>query len=194
MKIFRRLYNWVLRWADSRWGAWALFILAFTESSFFPVPPDILLIALCLGATKKSFRYAFICSAGSVLGAAFGYGIGMWGWGALDGLFIPHVFSQESFDAVGALYNKYSFWAVFTAGFTPIPYKLFTIAGGVFSIDFGMFMLASIVARSLRFFLIGWLIWRFGAPIKKFIDKYFNWIVIGFTILLVGSFFLVSYL
>ena len=99
---------------------------------------------------------------------------------------------MESFKSVGALYDKYNFWIVFTAGFTPLPYKLFTISGGLFHINFVMFILASIVSRGLRFFLIAWLIWKFGAPIKVFIDKYFNLLAIIFTVLLVGSFVLIS--
>lgn len=194
MNIVKKAYNWVLGWADSRWGAVALFVLAFTESSFFPIPPDVLLIALCLGCPSKSFRYALICLVGSVTGATLGYGLGFWAWGAVDQWFIPSIFSQESFDAVGALYEEWNFWAVFTAGLTPIPYKIFTLAGGVFHINFPMFVFASIVGRGVRFFLIGWLIWKYGAPIKGFIDKYFNWIVIAFTVLLIGGFVLIKYI
>ena len=193
MNIIKRVYNWVLGWADSKWGAVALFVFAFTEASFFPVPPDILLIALCLGCPSKSFRYALICLAGSVLGAIFAYGLGFWAWGAMSDWFIPGLFSQENFDAVGALYDEWNFWAIFTAGFTPVPYKIFTVAGGVFNINFPMFVFASIVGRGLRFFLVGGLIWKYGTPIKGFINKYFNWIVIAFTVLLVGGFLLVKY-
>ncbi|MFI3295567.1 MAG: YqaA family protein [Rikenellaceae bacterium] len=192
--VMRRLYNWMLHWADTPWGTVALFILAFAESSFFPIPPDVLLIALCLGQPKKSFKYALICMAGSVCGAMLGYGIGYWAWeGALQDWFIPHVFSQEGFDGVGALYQEWNFWAVFTAGFTPIPYKIFTIAAGTFQIDFVMFVLASIIGRSGRFFLVGFLIWKFGPSIKGFIDKYFNLIAIAFTVLLIGGFVLIKY-
>lgn len=198
--MLRRLYNWVLGWAFSPWGAVALFILAFAESSFFPVPPDVLLIALCLGATKKSFRYALICTTGSVLGAIAGYCIGFFLWqnaaGEYTGIanwFFEHVFSMEAFLAVQEKFEAYNFWVIFTAGFTPIPYKLFTIAGGVFDINFVMFIIASVVSRGFRFFLIGWLIWRFGAPIKTFIDKYFNWLALAFTLLLIGGFVLIKY-
>lgn len=182
-----------------RWGAWALFAFAFAESSFFPIPPDVLLIALCLGAVKRSFRFAAICLAGSLAGAVAGYAIGFFLWQDLAGnytsiaeFFYAHVFSQEAFDRVGALYDRYNFWIVFTAGFTPLPYKIFTITGGLFRIDFAMFLIASLVSRGLRFFLIAWLIWRFGQPIKSFIEKYFNWLAIAFTVLLVGSFVLLG--
>lgn len=199
MNIVKRLYDWVLSWSESRWGALALFMLAFAESSFFPIPPDVLLIALCIGATAKSFRFAAICLAGSVLGALAGYAIGHFAWQtpsgeftALANFFFEHVFTIEQFNDVKALYDKYDFWVVFTAGFTPLPYKLITISGGLFSINLPMFVIASVVSRGLRFFIFAALIWKFGAPIKSFIDKYFNILAILFTVLLVGSFWLIG--
>lgn len=199
MNVVKRLYYWVLSWSESKWGVLALFVLAFAESSFFPVPPDVLLIALCIGATAKSFRFAAVCLAGSVLGAMTGYAIGSLAWQtpageftALANFFFDHVFSLEQFNEVKALYDKYDFWIVFTAGFTPLPYKLITITGGLFAINFPMFVVASIISRGLRFFLFAALIWKFGAPIKAFIDKYFNILAILFTVLLIGSFWLVG--
>lgn len=199
MNVVKRLYNWVLSWSESKWGVLALFVLAFAESSFFPVPPDVLLIALCIGATAKSFRFAAVCLAGSVLGAMAGYAIGSLAWQtsageftALANFFFDHVFSLEQFNEVKVLYDKYDFWIVFTAGFTPLPYKLITITGGLFAINFPMFVVASIISRGLRFFLFAALIWKFGAPIKAFIDKYFNILAILFTVLLIGLFWLVG--
>ena len=189
----------MLSWGNSRWGALALFLFALAESSFFPIPPDVLLIALCLGVTTRSFRYGAICLSGSIVGAMIGYAIGFFCWQntageytALANWFFAHVFSLESFLSVGELYDKYNFWIVFTAGFTPLPYKIFTITGGLFHINFAMFIFASIISRGLRFMLIAALIWKFGAPIKTFIDKYFNLLAIAFTVLLIGSFFLVG--
>lgn len=191
----------MLSWGTSRWSGVALFCFAFAESSFFPIPPDVLLIALCLGAGAKSFRYAAICTSGSIIGALAGYALGYFLWRdtageytALANFFYAHIFSLESFNAVGTLYDKYNFWIIFTAGFTPLPYKIFTITGGLFQIDLFMFIIASIVSRGLRFFIIAWLIWRYGTPIKTFIDKYFNILAFAFTFLLVGSFVLLSYL
>lgn len=191
--MVKRLYNWVLSWSESRWGWVALLFIALFEASWFPLPPDILLIALCLGAVKKSFRFATICLAGSIAGAALGYGIGHFLWitpsgdpTALASLFYEYVFSQEQFNNVGNLYDRFNFWIVFTAGFTPLPFKLFTIAGGMFDINFVMFIIASIVARGMRFFLIAGLIWKFGAPIKVFIDKYFNLLATLFAAMLIG--------
>lgn len=189
----------MLSWGNSRWGALALFLFALAESGFFPIPPDVLLIALCLGVTSRSFRYGAICLSGSIVGAMIGYAIGFFCWQntageytALANWFFAHVFSLESFLSVGELYDKYNFWIVFTAGFTPLPYKIFTITGGLFHINFAMFIFASIISRGLRFMLIAALIWKFGAPIKTFIDKYFNLLAIAFTVLLIGSFFLVG--
>lgn len=191
--MVKKLYNWVLSWSDSRWGWLALLFIALFEASWFPLPPDILLIALCLGMPKKSFRFATICLIGSIVGAALGYGIGHFLWVTPSGdptaiatFFYDHVFSVESFNNVGSLYDRFNFWIVFTAGFTPLPFKLFTIAGGMFSINFVMFIIASIVARGMRFFLIGWLIWRYGAPIKVFIDKYFNLLATLLAAMLIG--------
>lgn len=202
MNIIKRFYDWTLSWASSKWGAVALFVLAFAESSFFPIPPDVLLIALCLGATTRSFRYALICTVASVLGAMAGYSIGFFLWQNSAGEFtaiadfffrvIPG-FDLAKYGEISAMYDRYNFWVVFTAGFTPIPYKLITITAGVFNINFVMFLIASVISRGMRFFLISWLIWKFGAPIKVFIDKYFNLLAIAFTVLLVGSFFIVKY-
>ncbi len=199
MNIVRKLYDWVLSWSESRWGALALFVLAFAESSFFPIPPDVLLIALCIGATAKSFRFAAICLAGSVIGAMAGYAIGLFAWQtpsgeftALANFFYEHVFTLEQFNEVKALYDQYNFWIVFTAGFTPLPYKLITISGGLFNINLPMFIIASVVSRGMRFFLVAALIWKFGAPIKSFIEKYFNILAVAFTVLLIGMFWLVG--
>lgn len=192
--ILRKIYDWVLHWADTRWGVLALFLLAFAESSFFPVPPDVLLIACCLGLplrSKRVFYFAMVCTLGSAFGGVAGYMIGSYGWESMSELFIPSVFSLEAFESVAAMYEKYNFWVVFTAGFTPIPYKLITITAGVFEINFTLFVIASVVARGARFFLIAWLIKLYGPPIKRFIDKYFNLIAIAFTVLLVGGFMLI---
>ena len=179
-----------------------LFVLAFAESSFFPIPPDVLLIALGLGCAAKAFRYALICTIGSVLGAMAGYAIGHYLWQTPGGEFtaiadfffriIPG-FTHTEYDKICAMYNQYNFWVVFTAGFSPIPYKLITITAGVFKIDFPVFLVASVVSRGLRFFLISWLIWKYGEPIKRFIDKYFNWLALVFTVLLIGGFFAIKH-
>lgn len=202
MNPVRKLYDWVLGWSESRWGTMALGVLSFVESSFFPVPPDVLLIALCLGKPRRAFFYAFICTLCSVVGALGGYAIGYFLWQTAAGeptalanwFFDSAIFTREGFESVRAMFSRWDFWVIFTAGFTPIPFKLFTIAGGLFGIGLGGFVLAAVVSRGLRFFIIAALIWKFGAPVKVFIDKYFNWLALAFTVLLVGGFVLIRYL
>lgn len=202
MKWVRNLYDWVLSWADSKYGGTALFILAFVESVFFPIPPDILLIALCLGGIAKSFRYALICSVASISGAFVGYAVGYFAWMTSSGDFTAFAnfffnnipgFTVELFSTIKAMFDEWDFWVIFTAGFTPIPYKVFTIASGVFDINLVMFFFASLISRSARFFFVAFLIWKFGPSIKSFIDKYFNLLAIGFTVLLIGGFILIKY-
>jgi membrane protein YqaA with SNARE-associated domain len=192
--MLRRLYDWVLHWAATPYGAWALFLLAFAESSFFPIPPDVLLIAMCVAAPKRSFKYALICSAGSVLGGCLGYLIGWQFMASVGSRIVDFYGLTDKVEYIETLYNTYDAWAVGIAGFTPIPYKVFTIAAGMFKIDFTIFVLASMFSRSARFFLVGGLIFRFGPSIQRFIDRYFNLLAIAFTVLLVGSFILIKYL
>lgn len=185
--MLRKLYDWVLHWAETPYGSWALFLLAFVESSFFPIPPDVLLIALAISVPVRSFKFAFICSVGSILGGMVGYAIG-YNFMQLVGLRILDFYGLTGrYDTIGTLYNKYNAWAVGIAGFTPIPYKVFTIAAGAFKIDFPTFLVASAVSRSARFFLVGWLIYVFGDSIRGFIDRYFNTLAVVFVILLIGG-------
>ena len=171
-----------------------MFCIAFIESSFFPVPPDVLLLALCVGAPKKAFRFALICSAGSVLGGMLGYLIGYVAWHAVKGLFIPYVFSQALFDKVQTLYQGNAFLAILTAAFTPIPYKVFTVAAGVFGIDFWTLVSASLLGRSARFFLVGSALFFFGPPVKLLLEKYFDWFAWALLALGLGGFVVVKYL
>ena len=190
----KRLYNWVLSWAASPWGAWALFVLAVAESSFFPIPPDILLIALGLSIPAKSFRYALICSVGSVLGGVIGYYIG-YGLYETVGSYVVNLYNlQDAFDKIKLMYQDNAFMAVAIAGFTPIPYKVFTIAAGVCRINLGVFILASVLSRSARFFIVATIIRFGGAPAKKFIDRYFNLLTIIFVALLIAGFLLIKLL
>ena len=192
--MLKRLYDWVLHWAETPYGSWALFLIAFAESSFFPIPPDVLLVALAIGKPKKAFTFAAICTAGSILGAMLGYVIG-WQFMTSVGESIVHFYGlTDKVDYIAALYRRYDAWAVGIAGFTPIPYKVFTITAGAFKINFPVFMLASIVSRSARFFLVGLLIYAYGAKIQTFIERYFNTLAIIFTLLLVGGFFLIKVL
>jgi membrane protein YqaA with SNARE-associated domain len=193
MEWIRWLYEWVLHWAATPYGVPALAIIAFAESSFFPVPPDVLLLALCLGAPARSFYFAVVCSISSVVGGIGGYLIGMFLWEQVHQFFFAYVFREEVFLRVQEIYRTYDFWAVFAAGFTPIPYKVFTIAAGVFDLDFPRFVLASVLSRSARFFLVAGLIWKFGPPIKEFIDRYFNLLSVAFMVLLIGGFAVIRF-
>ena len=192
--ILRKLYYWVLSWAESPRAGLYLFLLAFAESSFFPIPPDVLLIALALSLPTKAFRYALVCSIGSIIGGAFGYLIGLFFMDSVGWPIIEFYHLQSGYNQIGNLYNEWAGLAVFVAGFTPIPYKVFTISAGVFKIDFVVFMVASIISRSARFFLVAALIWKFGKPIRDFIDRYLGWLTIAFCVLLIGGFVLIKYL
>jgi len=192
--MFRRLYNWVLSWADTKYGVPALAVFSFAESSFFPVPPDPLLMALSLGKPKKAFWYAFVCSAMSVLGGITGYFIGWALWDLMNGFFFTYVFSPEVFDYVGEQYKQNAFLTVLGAAITPIPYKVFTVSAGVFHINFFYLVLASVIGRSARFFLEAGLIYFFGEKIRNLIDKYFNLLLTLFFILIVLGFVIVKLL
>jgi membrane protein YqaA with SNARE-associated domain len=193
MKIIKRLYKWVLHWAETPYAVPALFLLAFTESSFFPVPPDVLLITLSISIPKKSFRYALICTIGSVTGGMLGYFIGFQLMDLIGMRILNFYGVIDKYEYIQALYMKYDAWAVGLAGFTPIPYKVFTIAAGAFKINFVVFVLASIAGRAGRFFLVALFIYLFGPSIKRFIDKYFNLLTIVFFILLLAGFLLIKY-
>jgi membrane protein YqaA with SNARE-associated domain len=272
--LHRRLYDWTLAWAYKPSAAIALFVMSFTASSCFPVPPDVLLMPLVLGNRRKWLRYAFICSLASVMGAMAGFCIGWLLWEQVGGFFHDHIpgFDRDEvvlvagqpdprtnapldgeavklhglinrgstrleglmdvqpaypllledadgravrltaeqvasaevhpFTRVGKLYEQYNFWIVFTAGFTPIPFKVITITAGVFGtgeaagnplVFFAVFLLASAVSRSVRFFLVAGLMRKFGPKITPFIDKYFNWLALLFTALLIGGFAVIKY-
>ncbi len=204
--IIRRLYDWVLKWADSPHGALALFLIAFAESSFFPVPPDVLLIALAIGKRKKAFRFALICSVGSVLGGMFGYYIGYniveiskylyahdYNFAIKFIDFAKEHFHQQYLQAHGVFQGPYGVWGVAIAGFTPIPYKVFTITAGVLDMPFIPFIVASALSRAARFFLVSTLIYKYGEPIKGVIDKYFNLLCFVFIALLILGVYVVKY-
>ncbi len=193
MKLIRKLYDWVLHWAETPYAVPALFLLAFAESSFFPVPPDVLLITLAISIPKKAFKYALICMIGSVIGGILGYGIGLYGYETVGKPIVDFYHGQEVMELIRTKYEQHGFLGILIAAITPIPYKVFTIASGVFKFDFWLFTLASIIGRSTRFFIVAALIWKFGSPIRNFIEKYFNLLSILFMILLIGGFLLIKY-
>ncbi|MBT5968996.1 MAG: DedA family protein [Nitrospina sp.] len=192
MALIRKLYDWVLQWASTPYALPVLFIVSFVESSFFPIPPDILLIAMVVAAPAGWFRFALVCSIGSVLGGVFGYLIGYQFMEIIGNRIVEFYHFQEKWDKIGLLYDKYNAWAVAAAGFSPLPYKVFTLAAGAFEINFLTFVLASAVSRAARFFLVAALIYKFGPPFKILIEKYFNTFTIIFMILLVLGFFILK--
>jgi membrane protein YqaA with SNARE-associated domain len=189
----RRLYDWTLSWADRPGGPAALFAVSFAESSFFPIPPDVLLMALALGRPRKALWFALICTAGSVLGGIAGYGIGWILFEQAGRPVLEFYGAMEQYHTVGELYRENLVLALGTAAFTPIPYKVFTIAAGSFEVPLLPFILISAVGRGLRFFAVATLIRFFGPPIKAFIDRYFNTLTFVFVALLIGGFIVVRY-
>ena len=192
--ILRRLYHWVLSWAHTPYGTPALFVLSFTESSFFSIPPDVLQIALSAGKPRRSFWYAGVSLVASVLGALLGYYIGIVLWNATQDFFYTYLFSREDFAWVSEKYDQYGFLAIFIACVVPFPpYKVFTIAAGACHLNIPMFVFASVVGRGARFFAVASLMFFFGPKIKGWIDKYFNLLAAIFTVLLIGGFVLLKY-
>ena len=194
----RHLYNWVIHFADTKHAQTALFALSFSESSFFPVPPDVLLAAMSLGAPRKWLRFALLCSIASVLGGILGYLIGMFLWSTIGQWVYSHLgficLTEANFVKFQHWYDKYDFWIVFTCGFTPIPYKACTISAGVAEINFLGFVIASAASRSARFFLVAGLIGWKGEKIKPVIEKYFNWFSLAFVVLLIGGVLVIKWL
>src|SRR3990167_5298438 len=182
------LIQWTIHWAQTDYGTYALFLIAFVESSFFPIPPDVLLIALSIISPQIAMFYATVCTVGSVTGGAFGYLIGLKGGRPI----LERFFSHEKIQLVHNYFEKYEAWAIGVAAFTPIPYKVFTIAAGVFYINFKKFVLVSILGRGGRFFIVAGLIQLFGAEIIHLIENYFELFTIIFVALLIGGFMLLK--
>lgn len=193
--ILKRLYNWTISWAEKPQGLWALAVLSFAESSFFPIPPDVLLIPLVFGAPKKWWRIALICTLASTAGGVFGWYIGHAAWDATQSFFFNYVpgFTHENFDFVRQSYQSNAFFAIFGAALTPIPYKIFTIAAGVCDVSMATLITASLLGRGGRFFAVALIIYFVGPKAKDFIDKYFNILASAFFVLLVLGFVLVKF-
>lgn len=190
--LLQRIYIRCMEWIQTPAGIWALFFIAVAESSFFPIPPDVFLIALCISVPAKSFKYAGVCALGSVLGGILGYGLGLGFMDTLGKPILDLYGLQDKYEVVQDLYRRYDAWAVGAAGFTPLPYKLFTITAGAFKINFPVFVVVSIIARSARFLLVAGLIYKYGAPVQLFIMRYFNLLTFAFLFLLIGGFILLK--
>ena len=190
MDILRDVVAWTASWANTPYGLGALFAIAFAESSFFPVPPDVLMIPMALAQTHQALVFAAVALMGSLLGGIFGYFIGNKGGRPI----LNRFFSEDKIALVQDYYHRYDVWAVGVAGFTPIPYKLFSISAGAFELDFKRFMLASLIGRGGRFFLVGLVIMVFGEPVKEFLDKYFDLAAIAILVLFIGGFWVIRVL
>lgn len=191
--MLKKLYDYVMDLADHPKALWILAIMSFTESSFFPIPPDVLLIPMVLAAPTRAWRIALVCSVSSILGGVFGYVIGAFFFDVAGQPIVDFYQLQAQFERFQALYNEWGAIIVGVAGFSPIPYKVFTIASGVTGLDLATFIITSAVSRSARFFLVAWLLWKYGEPIREFIEKRLGLLTILFCVFLVGAFVLLKY-
>ncbi len=193
LRWIRRLYDWTLHWARTKQAPYALFLIAFVESSFFPIPPDVLLIAMVVAHRKNWIRNATICTLGSVLGALLGYFIG-WSLFETVGKFIVTTYHLEAVvNMLGEKYSQNAFLVIFSAAFTPIPYKAITITAGLFKIPLATLIIASIIGRAGRFFFVAGALRIFGKKISDSIEKYFDIFSVAFILLLAAGFFALKY-
>lgn len=194
--IMKRLYLWVLHWADTPYGTPALFALSFAESSFFPIPPDVLQIALSISKPRRSFYYALMSGLGSVAGGLLGWLIGFAFWAAVGSFFLTYVpgCTPENFRRVQVLYHQNAFLAILGAAFTPIPFKVFTISAGIFGVPLWVLVTSSFLGRFARFFAVAVCIFFFGPGVKALLDRYFGLATLVFFVLLVGGFVVIRYL
>ena len=192
MNLLRSLYNWTLKKAEHKYSSWVLSIVSFAESSFFPIPPDVLLIPMIIAKRTKAWTYAFICTLSSVFGGVVGYAIGFFLFNSIGTLIVEFYHLTNSFNTFENYYKEYGILIVLGAGFTPFPFKFITIASGVFSLNIFLFIFTAFIARGFRFYLLAILLFIFGEKIKFLIDKYFNILAVLFFILLIGSFMLIK--
>ncbi len=191
--MLKGLYERTMRLAESRHAVWALAGVAFAEASFFPIPPDILLIPMVLAARGRAWRYAAVCTAASVAGGMFGYAIGHFLFEAVGRPLLSFYGYGETFAAFGARYNEWGSWIVFTAGITPFPYKVIAIASGTTGLDPAAFLAASAAARGLRFLAVAALLYWLGPPVRAFIERRLGLLAAAFIVLLLGGFLLASF-
>ena len=191
--MLKGLYYWTMRLGASRHAVWGLAAVAFAESSFFPIPPDVLLVAMVLAARTKAWRLAAICTSASVLGGYFGYYVGLTLFGTIGEPVIAFYGMEQAFTIFTEKYNELGAWIVFTFGITPFPFKVVTIASGVTQLDPVVFGLASIASRGLRFFIVAALIWYFGPSVRAFVERHLGWVALAFLALLTGGFVFLEY-
>ena len=189
-RMIRRLYDWTMSLANHRHAEWWLAVISFMESSFFPIPPHPLLGLMCLARPERAIRYGFICTVASVLGGLFGYAIGYFAFEALGQSILSALHLTESFPKAACYLREYGAEIILVKGATPIPFKLITLTAGFIHMDLWTFLWSSTISRGFQFLLVGFLFWKFGAPIKAFLEKYLTVISIAFVVLVVGGFIL----
>lgn len=192
--MIRPLYNWTMSLAAHTNARWALAVVSFMESSIFPIPPDVLLIPMVIEQRQKAWEYALICTAASVLGAVLGYVIGMFFFEVIGQPIIEFYGKAEQFEALRESFADNGWWIVFTAGLTPFPFKVITIASGLFALNPVVFLVGCVIARGTRFYAVAALLWKYGKPVRDIIDKHLGWLTVAFCLLLVGGFYAVKFL
>ncbi len=193
-RLIHKTYDLMLDLSARPHALYFLALVAFAESSFFPIPPDIMLIPMILATPNKAWKIATTATLSSVIGGFFGYAIGLFAFHVIAQPILEFYDAMAQFHSFENYYHQYGAWIVFGAGITPFPYKIITIASGVVHLNLGVFTIASILARGLRFYLIAWLLKKYGAPMKTFIDKHLGLLSVLFLILLIGGFALIKYL
>lgn len=189
----RRLYDWTMRLARHRRASVALCVVSFAESSIFPIPPDVLLIPMCLADRARALRIATLCTLASVAGGFLGYAIGYYAFEAVGQWIIELYGLDRQLEEFRATFAEYGWWIIVIKGATPIPYKLITIASGVAHFPLAAFAAASVISRGMRFYLVALLLWWFGEPIRAFIERRLMLVTAAAAILLVGGFVLVRF-
>ena len=192
--MLRRMYNWVMSLAGHKNARWALAGVSCAESSCFPIPPDVLLIPMVLEKREKAWQYALICTVSSVVGGLIGYAIGAFFFETLGQPLLDFYHKAEAFEKLRGTFSENGWWIVFTAGLTPFPYKVITITSGLFGLNPVVFIVGSVISRGMRFYAVAALLWKFGAPVKAFIDKHLGWLTIAFCVLLFGGFYVAKVL
>lgn len=192
--MIRPLYDWTMRLAGHRRANWALAVISFIESSFFPIPPDVMLMPMVLADRRRAWRIATICTIASVLGGFAGYAIGYFLFETVGQAIIEFYGAAEKFESFQDGYNQYGAWAVFIFALTFFPYKVITITSGVTALSLAAFFAASVIGRGLRFFIVAGLLWKYGEPIQSFIEQRLNLLFVLFVVLLVGGFAALKFL